>query len=63
MGLMSDFTKFRNNSKSPKVFPYTWQMRPQALTKPLLNQQIGRGKNAVTKVWSRDGTPECVSRS
>ena len=44
MALVFDSTKSCNNSKSPKVFPYTWQMRPWELTKPLLNQQIGGGK-------------------
>ena len=38
-----------------------WQMWLQVLTKPLLNQQIAEGKEAVTEVGISDGLPESVS--
>ena len=41
---MFDSVKSCNNSKLLQVFSYTQLMRPQALNKPLLNQQIGGGK-------------------
>ena len=44
----------------PKILPCTWQTRLWVLTKPLLNQQIDGGKEAVNKVGNREDSESAM---
>ena len=54
MGLIFDSAKSCDNSNSPIVLPCIWQMRPWALTKPLLNQQIVGGKSCWLLMFGKE---------